>query len=198
MYGAIIKRIFDFVGALILLPMLLIIYIIVAILIKLDDCGHVFYKDVRLGRSIKEFEMYKFRTMIENAPDIRNVDGTTYNGKNDDRVTKIGRILRETSIDETAQLINILKGDMSFVGPRPSPLGNKHLYSKEYIRKFSVRPGITGYNQAYFRNSASLEDRQKNDLYYVENISLMLDIKIIFKTFFIVLKRESIYNSNVE
>ncbi len=196
MYAAVIKRILDLEISIVLMPLLIIIFAIVAFLIKLEDGGHIFYKSVRLGQNMREFKMYKFRTMVENAPDIRNSDGTTYNSSNDSRVTRIGRILRETSIDETAQLINVIKGDMSLVGPRPSPLGNMHLYSKEYLKKFSVKPGITGYNQAFFRNSASLSERQKNDVYYIENFSFKLDCKIIFKTFFTVLKRESIYNSN--
>lgn len=195
MYASVYKRGLDIICALVLLPFFIIIYFTIAIIIKLYDNGHVFYKGVRLGRNMEEFKMYKFRTMIENAPDIRNEDGTTYNGISDERVTKVGRFLRETSIDETAQLINILKGDMSFVGPRPSPLGNMHLYSKEYMRKFSVRPGITGYNQAYCRNSSSLSERQQNDIYYIENISFLFDLKIIIRTFFTVLKRESIYSS---
>jgi lipopolysaccharide/colanic/teichoic acid biosynthesis glycosyltransferase len=192
MYRYGIKRLFDVIGALLALPLLLIIMIPVSIMIKLEDKGPVFYIAPRLGKDMKEFRMYKFRTMKVNAPDIRNEDGSTFNSDDDPRVTKVGKILRKTSIDELPQIINVLKGDMSFVGPRPSPLGNKDKYPKEYFRKFDVRPGITGYNQALLRNKSTMEQRVKNDLYYVENISFTLDIKIIFMTVVSVLKCKNI------
>src|SRR5690606_18350475 len=122
-----------------------------------------------LGKDMKEFKMYKFRSMKVNAPDIRNEDGTTFNSSDDARVTKVGRILRNTSVDEIPQLINVIKGDMSLVGPRPSPLGNKDIYPEEFFKKFEVRPGVTGYNQVILRNKATMEQRIKNDSYYVEN-----------------------------
>jgi lipopolysaccharide/colanic/teichoic acid biosynthesis glycosyltransferase len=192
MYRYGIKRLFDVIGSLLALPLLLIIMIPVSIMIKLEDKGPVFYIAPRLGKDMKEFRMYKFRTMKVNAPDIRNEDGSTFNSDDDPRVTKVGKILRKTSIDELPQIINVLKGDMSFVGPRPSPLGNKDKYPKEYFRKFDVRPGITGYNQALLRNKSTMEQRVKNDLYYVENISFTLDIKIIFMTVVSVLKCKNI------
>src|SRR5699024_6864866 len=116
-----------------------------------------------LFRSI--FKMYKFRSMIENAPDIRNADGTTYNSNNDSRVTKVGSFLRKTSIDELPQVINVFLGDMSFVGPRPSPLGDKSIYPKEFFVKYKVKPGITGYSQAEVRNNATMNERIKLDKY---------------------------------
>ena len=106
----------------------------VVIMIKLEDKGPVFYNAPRLGKGMREFPMYKFRSMKVNAPDIRNEDGSTFNSDNDPRVTKIGNVLRKTSIDELPQLLNVLKGDMSFVGPRPSPLGNKDIYPKEFFK----------------------------------------------------------------
>ncbi|MGG3987025.1 sugar transferase [Bacillus smithii] len=198
MYRYGIKRLFDVIGALLALPLLLIIMIPVSILIKLEDKGPVFFIAPRLGKNMKEFRMYKFRSMKVNAPDIRNEDGSTFNSDDDPRVTKVGKILRKTSIDEIPQIINVLKGDMSFVGPRPSPLGNKDIYPKEYFRKFEVRPGITGYNQALLRNKSTMEQRVKNDLYYVENISFILDIKIILMTVVSVLKFKNInrYTNN--
>jgi len=192
MYRYGIKRVFDVVASLIALPFLLFIMIPVAILIKLEDRGPVFYNAPRLGKNMKEFKMYKFRSMKVNAPDIRNKDGSTFNSNNDPRVTKIGKILRKTSIDELPQVINVLKGDMSFVGPRPSPLGNKDRYPKEYFRKFEVRPGITGYNQAVLRNKSTMEQRITNDLFYVENISLHLDIKILYMTIVSVIRLKNI------
>lgn len=192
MYRYGIKRFLDIIFSLLGLPILLIITIPVAILIKFEDGGPVFYSGPRLGKNMKEFKMYKFRSMKVNAPDIRNEDGSTYNSDNDPRVTKIGKILRKTSIDELPQLINVLKGDMSLIGPRPSPLGNKDLYPKEYFRKFEVRPGITGYNQALLRNKSTMEQRIKNDLFYVDNISFLLDLKILLLTFISVIKRKNI------
>ncbi|WP_033827561.1 sugar transferase [Bacillus andreraoultii] len=192
MYRYGIKRLFDVLGSLITLPILFVIMVPVAILIKLEDGGPVFYNAPRLGKDMKEFKMYKFRSMKVNAPDIRNEDGSTFNSDNDPRVTRIGKILRKTSIDELPQLLNVFIGDMSFVGPRPSPLGNKKLYPKEYFRKFDVRPGITGYNQAVLRNSSTMEQRIANDLFYVENISLQLDIKILYMTIVSVIRSKNI------
>lgn len=197
MYRYGIKRIFDIIVSLLLLPFLLLIMIPVAIMIKLEDKGPVFYNAPRLGKGMREFPMYKFRSMKVNAPDIRNEDGSTFNSDNDPRVTKIGHILRKTSIDELPQLLNVLKGDMSFVGPRPSPLGNKDIYPKEFFKKFDVCPGITGYNQAVLRNNSTMEQRVKNDVYYVENISFMLDVKIIFLTGASVIKSKNI-NRNTD
>lgn len=198
MYRYGIKRFMDVVMSLLALPILLIVMIPVALLIKLEDKGPVFYNAPRLGKNMKEFKMYKFRSMKVNAPDIRNEDGSTFNAENDPRVTKIGKILRKTSIDEIPQLLNVLKGDMSFVGPRPSPLGNKDLYPKEYFRKFEVRPGITGYNQAVLRNKSTMEQRVANDLFYVEKLSFLLDIKILFMTFASVIKSKNINRFNNE
>lgn len=192
MYRYGIKRFLDIVGSILILPFLLIIMIPIAIMIKLEDRGPVFYNAPRVGKDMKEFPMYKFRSMKVNAPDIRNKDGSTFNSDDDPRVTKIGRILRKTSIDEIPQILNVLKGDMSFVGPRPSPLGNKDLYPKDYFRKFDVRPGITGYNQAVLRNKSTMEQRIKNDLFYVENISMILDLKIIFLTVVSVINSKNI------
>ena len=140
--------------------------------------------------------MYKLRSMKVNAPDIKNADGSTYNGANDPRVTKVGRFMRKTSIDEFPQFLNVLKGDMSFIGPRAHLTTNYKGYDaldERRKRRLDVRPGITGYSQAYYRNAASSEQKLENDVYYVEHISLWLDIKILFKTVFSVLKRENIY-----
>lgn len=197
MYRYFIKRLFDIILSLLMLPFVLIIMVPVSILIKLEDKGPIFYNAPRLGRNMNEFVMYKFRSMKVNAPDIRNEDGTTFNSENDMRVTKVGRILRKTSIDELPQILNVLKGDMSFVGPRPSPLGDKSMYPEKFFRKYEVKPGITGYNQAVLRNAATMEQRIENDAFYVDNVSCFLDIKIIFMTIFSVLKSKNI-NRNKE
>lgn len=192
MYQSYIKRICDVVIAIMLLPFLAILMIPIGIIIKLDDRGPVFFKGPRLGKDMKEFRMFKFRTMKVNAPDIRNEDGSTFNSDEDFRLTRVGKFLRKTSLDELPQIINILKGEMSFVGPRPSPLGNKDKYPEEFFKKFNIRPGITGYNQAILRNLATMEERVKNDVYYVENVSMKLDIKIIFMTIDSVLKSKNV------
>lgn len=196
MYRYFIKSTLDVILSLLLLPIVLIVMIPVSITIKLEDQGPVFYNDKRLGKNMKEFKMYKFRSMIVNAPDIRNEDGTTFNSNDDPRLTKLGKLIRKTSIDELPQIINVLKGDMSFVGPRPSPLGDKSIYPEEFFKKFQVVPGITGYNQALARNNATMEKRIKNDNYYVENISFKLDIKIIFRTIITVFRSKNINRNN--
>ena len=143
MYKYLIKRILDIILAILLLPFLCVTTILIAPLIYLEDGGSIFYNSKRLGKNGKVFIMYKFRTMKENAKDIRNADGSTYNSIYDPRVTKIGKVLRRTSIDEIPQIINVLKGDMSFIGPRPDLPEHIMLYTNEEKRKLKVRPGIT-------------------------------------------------------
>lgn len=168
--------------SLIALPFIAIISVPVAIAIKLEDGGPVFFKGLRYGKDMRKFYEYKFRSMKKNAADVRNGDGTTYNSDNDPRLTRIGGFLRKTSIDELPQFFNVLKGDMSIIGPRPSPMGNEATYTDFIKKKFEVRPGITGYNQALLRNSATLEQRYNNDVFYVENISFLFDLRIVFMT----------------
>lgn len=198
MYRYFIKRLLDIILSLIALPCIIIIMIPVSIAIKLEDRGPIFYNATRIGKDKLNFTMYKFRSMKVNAPDIRNEDGTTFNSDNDIRVTKVGKFLRKTSIDELPQILNVLKGDMSFIGPRPSPLGDKSIYPKEFFRKFEVRPGITGYNQATVRNNALMEERIKNDSFYVDNISFILDIKILIMTILSVLQSKNINRNKDE
>lgn len=195
MYSNFVKRFIDIFVSLIFCVFVLLLIIPVGLLIKLEDGGSVFYCGERYGKNMKKFRMFKFRTMKMNAPDIRNSDGTTYNSDKDIRLTKIGSFLRKTSLDELPQLFNVLIGDMSLIGPRPSPLGNEKTYDDFIMRKFKVRPGITGYNQAIKRNSATLEERYRNDVYYVDNISFNLDMYIICLTLKTVLSRKNIYNS---
>ena len=195
MYRRYIKRVFDILVALVAFPFILIIGIPISIAIKIEDGGTVFFLGPRYGKDMKKFKMFKFRSMKMNAKDIRNADGSTYNSAQDDRQTKIGKFLRKTSLDELPQFINVLIGDMSFIGPRPSPMGNEATYTDFIKKKFHVRPGITGLNQALKRNSATMEERYKNDVYYAEHVSFGLDVKIIFLTIKSVLLRKNIYNS---
>lgn len=195
MYQYFFKRILGFLLALIALPFVLIIGIPVALLIKLEDGGPIFFKGKRIGKNLKEFRMYKFRSMKVNAPDIRNADGSTFNSEDDPRLTKIGKFVRKTSIDELPQIFNVLLGDMAWIGPRPSPLGNIEKYPEYYEKKCKVLPGITGYTQAKLRNNATLEERMENDIYYANNISFPLDFKIVFMTIKTVLFRKGIYHN---
>ena len=192
----IIKRFFDILFSLMIVPIVAVLYVFVGIAIKMEDGGPVIYKAQRIGLHGKIYNMYKFRSMKVNAPDIRLADGSTYNGKDDPRVTRIGRIIRETSIDELPQIFNILLGQMSFIGPRPDPPDWMERYPEESLRFLNVKPGITGYSQAYYRNSADSMDKIWNDVFYADNVSLMLDIKILFKTIAVVLKRENIYRED--
>lgn len=193
MYKKYVKRGIDFCLALIALPFVLILIVILAPVIFISDPGPIFYNGLRRGLNGRTFKMFKFRSMYVNAPDIRNEDGSTYNGDDDPRVTKIGRIMRKTSIDEIPQLLNVLVGDMSLVGPRPTLATKSFEEIEERRRKrYNVRPGVTGYSQAYFRNSISQKDKFKYDLYYVDHVSFLLDIKILIKTVVTVLKKENI------
>lgn len=196
MYKKFVKRLIGFFFSIIGLLFFVIILIVVAPLITIEDHGPVFYNAPRLGRNGKIFKMFKFRSMKENAPDIKNSDGTTFNSEDDPRVTKIGKILRKTSLDETPQLINVLMGNMSFIGPRPDlPGDDKKLYRPGDEIKLTVNPGITGYSQAYYRNSSTLDQRFDGDVYYAKNVSLLLDVKILLKTIITVFTHENVFRN---
>ncbi|GAB3063848.1 sugar transferase [Salinicoccus sesuvii] len=193
MYIKVGKRLFDFIFALILLPLWLPLLLILSPIIYLSDKGPIFYNSNRLGKNGKVFKMYKFRSMRINAPDIRNPDGSTFNSERDSRLTQTGNFLRKSSLDETPQLLNVLKGDMSFIGPRPDLPEQYALYSEEEKEKLLTRPGVTGYNQAYFRNTIPWKERIKNDVYYVKNITFIFDVMIIIKTISSVLGKKNVY-----
>ena len=190
------KRLFDIVISLMALPFVLLAVIIAAPFIYFTDRGPVFYNADRVGKDGKVFKMFKLRSMKVNAPDIRNADGSTYNSANDPRVTKIGRLMRKTSVDELPQILNVLIGDMSFIGPRPATPKILENMTPLKAERLKVRPGITGYTQMMYRNSAQGDARYEADKYYVENMSFKLDVMIFFKTILKVLKRENIYNNN--
>lgn len=192
MYSHYIKRLFDLMAALCALPFFLIVYVILAPFYFFMDRGPMFYSGKRLGQFGKPFPMHKFRSMKVNAPDIRLSDGSTYNGDDDHRVTKLGKFLRKTSLDEIPQILNVLKGDMSLIGPRPDPLDWIDKYKEEEKVFLNVKPGITGYSQAYFRNSADAQEKIDNDVYYAQNISFLLDVKIFLRTIKTVICRENI------
>lgn len=197
MYQKYIKRLIDFIIALVALPFFCIILAFVAPAIIINDGFPIFYNAKRVGQNGKLFKMYKFRSMKNNSPDIRLADGSTYNGEDDPRVTKIGKFLRSTSIDELPQLLNILKGDMSLIGPRPDPPDWLDKYP-ENIRVFlKVKPGITGYSQAYFRNAVDGNEKMKNDVFYATHCSFIMDVKIFFKTIMTVLGHENTYKDYI-
>ena len=193
MYRNFFKRIFDLVLAIIALPFWLIILVVVGPMIYFQDKGSIFYNAPRLGKGGKIFKMCKFRSMKMNAPDLRNEDGSTFNAEDDPRLTKIGKFIRKTSLDETPQLLNIIKGDMSIIGPRPDLPEHLELYEGNEARKLEIRPGVTGYNQAYFRNTVPWKERIKNDIYYIDHLTMWMDIKVFFKTAVSVLKREDVF-----
>lgn len=194
MYRHFFKRLTDFSVGVLALPFVLIISLGVWVFILIDDRGPLFYYAKRMGKDGRVFKMFKFRSMKVDSPDLRNADGSTFNGDNDPRVTRFGRILRKTSIDELPQLFNVLLGDMSLIGPRPSLTTTPYSQYNEIRRKrVSIRPGVTGYSQAYFRNSISQEEKFKYDCEYVDNISFIGDVKILIKTILSVIKRDNIY-----
>lgn len=195
MYVKFFKRLLDVFISFFVCIALVPLCAFIGILIKKDDGGAVFYKAERLGVNGKVFKMYKFRSMKENAPDIRNEDGTTYSAEDDPRLTKIGKKLRETSIDELPQFFNVLKGEMSILGPRPDPPEWYEINSGAMRVKYTVKPGISGYTQAYYRNTLPLDEKNKCDVYYAENVSFILDVKVFFQTIKTILSHSDIYRN---
>lgn len=197
---AFVKRMFDIVASAAALIILSPIMLIAAILVYVDDPGKVFYGHVRIGKNGKPFKMWKFRSMYMNAdkmidlltPEQAKQYYTEFKIDNDPRITKIGNFLRKTSLDELPQLFNVLCNDMSLVGPRPLIESEiQTYYDDTHDVLLAVKPGVTGYWQAYARNNATYQsgERQKMEMYYVRNASLWLDIKILFKTVESVLKK---------
>lgn len=179
-----VKRVLDIIFAIILLVICAIPMIISAILIKLNDGGPVIFKQKRIGKNLKPFYIYKFRTMTTKRKEL---DGTM---THDEMVTKVGKFLRKTSIDELPQLINILKGEMSFIGPRPWIEDYYFFFTEEQKRRNDVLPGISGLAQVKGRNGITIFQKIDYDLEYVKNVNLWLDIKIVFWTIQKVLIRE--------
>lgn len=195
MYKHFFKRVFDIIGALIILPFVLLEIIILAPFIWLTDKGPIFYNANRAGKGYKPFKMFKLRSMYVNSPDLKNPDGSTFNSDNDPRVTPIGRIMRKSSLDEFPQFLNVLFGDMSFVGPRPRLYSSDkklETITEDRRKLYSIKPGVTGYTQAYFRNSITQDEKAKYDAYYSEHITLWMDIKIMFQTVYSVITRKNI------
>ncbi len=172
----ILKRVFEFLISLILFVVLLIPFIVIAIAIKIEDRGPVLYKQTRIGKKGKPFQIYKFRSMKTNREELNS------NMSHEEMVTKVGRVIRKTSLDELPQLINILKGEMGFIGPRPWIPEYYEWFTEEQKRRSDVLPGITGLAQAKGRNNINIFKKIDYDLEYVDNVSLFMDLKIIWLT----------------
>ena len=175
------------------LPVVGLVTAVCGAAIHLEDKGPVFYNAPRVGKDGREFTMYKLRSMRVNAPDLVMEDGSTYNGADDPRMTRVGALLRQTSLDEIPQFLNVLKGEMSVVGPRPDLRRETELYRGDEGLKLTVKPGVTGYAAVYGRNSLPWHDRLALDVYYVNNLSFPLDAKVFLKTFSAVFAQEGIY-----
>ena len=195
MYKNFLKRILDIMVSLCAMPFVLLFVVVFGIAIKLEDGGPVFYNVERVGQYGKAFKMFKLRSMEVNAPDIRTESGDTYNSEDDPRVTKVGKLIRKLSIDEFPQFINVLIGDMSIIGPRPDPMDWLEKYTDEEKIFLEVKPGITGYSQAYFRNSVEAKEKIANDVYYAKHCTFTTDLKVFFKTIAVVLHSDNVYRN---
>jgi undecaprenyl phosphate N,N'-diacetylbacillosamine 1-phosphate transferase len=189
LYISYIKSTFDVCCSVLLLICLIPLSLVVSVLIKLDSQGPVLFNQPRIGKNGREFRIYKFRTMYENVPK----EGLSPVDSLDQRITKVGRLLRKTSLDELPQLINILKGEMSFVGPRPEQksIVEQHYTSHEYAR-FLVKPGITGIWQISMDRTKPIHENLHHDFKYIHEISLVNDLKIIFKTIVVIFKSNTV------
>ncbi len=196
-----LKRAFDIVSSLIVIILLLPVWIIIPIAIKCDSKGHVFFKQERRTIDGNVFNMLKFRSMVENA---ESMGAGLFNYENDPRVTKVGRFLRNTSIDELPQLFNIFLGDMSVVGPRPCvkyELGDFDTLNKKYKKRFQMKAGLTGLAQVNGRNDISWDEKVEYDNKYIDEFNkkgIIVDIGILIKSVLKVFKREKIYENKVE
>ncbi len=188
-----LKRMIDASVSLPALAIISPIYLIIVIAIRLDSKGPAIFRQRRMGMRGRPFNCYKFRTMRVGAPDIRNADGSTFNSEDDPRVTRVGAFLRKTSLDELPQLINVLVGEMSLVGPRPDQVDQIKFYSPRDMTRLFVKPGITGLAQINGRNSIPWDERKRLDLEYVERQSLALDLRILARTIPYVLVRRGVF-----
>ncbi len=195
-----LKRLIDIIGSAIGLFLLSPILLITALLIKIEDGGPVFFSQPRVGKWGKIFKMYKFRSMVQNADNLKKdlmkyneAGGTIFKMKRDPRITRVGRVIRKLSIDEMPQLLNVLKGDMSLVGPRPHPVEEVKTYSAADRRRLEVIPGLTGMAQVSGRSSVKFKDTVRLDVQYIESQSIMGDVKILLKTIPAVLSGRGAY-----
>lgn len=195
------KRLLDIIGAIIGLIILSLVFFVVALLIKIEDPkGPIFFAQKRVGKNGKEFKMYKFRSMVTDAEakleellKYNEVDGAMFKMKDDPRVTKVGKFIRKTSIDELPQLFNVLRGDMSLVGPRPPLPREVNEYSKYDMQRLLVTPGCTGLWQVSGRSKLGFNEMVELDIEYIKNSSIKNDLYIIFKTFLVIFKNDDAF-----
>ncbi len=190
-----VKRVVDLVASLVLIVILSPVLMLIALAIRLDSPGPAVFRQKRLGKDAVPFICHKFRTMFGGAPDVRNLDGSTFNAEDDPRVTPVGRFLRRTSLDELPQLINVFRGDMSLVGPRPDVADALSLYKENDWKRLKVKPGMTGWAAIHGRNRVPLNERRALDIEYVERFSLLLDLEILGRTIPYVLRGKGVYVS---
>jgi exopolysaccharide biosynthesis polyprenyl glycosylphosphotransferase len=195
-----VKRVFDFILSFLSVVFLLPVFIVLAVLIKLDSPGPVFYRSRRYGRYGRMFDMYKFRSMVINADDLltqlkdRNeADGPIFKIKKDPRITGMGTFLRRYSLDELPQILNVIKGDMSLVGPRPFPITQLEKEDLRQLKRLGIRPGITGLWQIRGRSDVSFNKLLRWDIWYIKNWSFWLDLYILFQTFPVVVNGKGAY-----
>jgi lipopolysaccharide/colanic/teichoic acid biosynthesis glycosyltransferase len=188
-----VKRAFDVLVSILALACLSPVMLIIAILIRATSEGPILFKQDRLGKNGVPFIILKFRTMHMNAPDLRNLDGSAFNSDNDQRVTRVGRFLRKSSLDELPQLINVVKGEMSLVGPRPDEVCALALYSEPELPRLCFRPGITGLAMVNGRNSIPWQKRKEWDVRYVRDFSLVLDFWILLRTVQVIFSGQDVY-----
>ncbi|MFS0562938.1 sugar transferase [Terribacillus sp. 179-K 1B1 HS] len=195
------KRFMDISLSLIGVVLLLPVFMIIAILIKIEDSkGTILFKQIRIGQDGKKFYMYKFRSMVSNAEfmledllDKNEASGPLFKMKEDPRITRIGKFIRKTSIDELPQLLNVIRGDMSLVGPRPALEREVKQYNSHHLKRLKVKPGLTCFWQVSGRSNIGFEEQVQLDLKYINNRSIMLDIKLIFQTVFVLFGSKNAY-----
>lgn len=193
-----VKRAFDLAGGTLALALAAPVLLLCAIAVWLDSGSPVIFAHDRLGLNGKLFRMLKFRSMYRNAADLRNPDGSTFNSQDDPRVTRVGRWLRRTSLDELPQLINVVHGEMSLIGPRPDIPDALDYYRPVDLQRLQVKPGITGWAQIHGRNSLVWERRRDLDIEYVRNWSIWMDMRILLYTIPLVILGHGIYNQKPE
>ncbi len=187
------KRAIDLTGASLALVVLLPVVAVVCVVVKLGSHGPVLFRQKRLGKGGVPFTLYKFRTMRDGAPLVRNADGSAFVGAGDPRLTRAGRFLRDSTLDEIPQLINVLKGEMSLVGPRPDLVEQLELYDDLMRRKLEAKPGMASLSLVHGRNALAWYKRAELDVYYVDHRSLLLDAKVFLMALLMVLLRRGVY-----
>jgi lipopolysaccharide/colanic/teichoic acid biosynthesis glycosyltransferase len=192
------KRVLDFAFTLLVLIIFWPVFLILYVIVKMDSPGPAIFRQERLGKDGKPFTCYKFRTMVDNAPHMRKPDGSAYTGEDDPRITRVGRFLRKTSLDELPQFFNVLKGEMSMVGPRPEQVDQVVYYTDRQKKRLLVKPGMTSWASIRGRNALPWEQRLDLDADYVENYSLGLDVRIFLMTLPLLLSTRGVFGPQDE